>query len=55
MDEELTYANTRMTIDKEEGEKIEEDEGIEEDKDEETDMMNIGMRYATRKERLKET
>ena len=35
MDEELSYAKTRMTIEKEEGERLDEDEGIEVEVDEE--------------------
>ena len=38
LDEELAYAKTRMTIAKEEGERLEEDEGIEGDDEHEKEM-----------------
>ena len=48
LDEELAYAKTRMTISKEEEEKIEEDEGIEVEEDEEKEEEMEKMEAMTR-------
>ena len=41
MDEELAFAKARMTISKEEEEKLDEDEGIEKDEDNEEEMEKL--------------
>ena len=41
MDEEVAYAKTRMTIEKVEGERLEEDEGIEVDEEQEKELKKL--------------